>query len=51
MNKETKTKVNDRVVMMAIRPFMLDVDIVPRGLDAPGVADAVASAMMEGGLR
>ena len=46
MNNEMKTKVSDKVVMMAMRPLMLDVDIVPRGLDTPGVADAVALAMM-----
>src|SRR5271168_2295699 len=45
MNRETKTKVNEKAVMMAINPLMLDVDIVPRGLDTPGIADEVGVAI------
>jgi hypothetical protein len=45
MNRETKTKVNEKAVMMAINPLMSDVDIVPRGLDTPGIADGVGVAI------
>jgi hypothetical protein len=45
MNRETRTKVNEKAVMMAINPLMLDVDIVPRGLDTPGIADGVGVAI------
>lgn len=47
MNKETNTKVNEKAVMMETSPFMLDVDIVPRGGDTSGTADGAGSAMME----
>jgi hypothetical protein len=31
---------------MAINPLMLGVDIAPRGLDAPGIADGVGVAIV-----
>jgi hypothetical protein len=46
MNRETKTKINEKAVMMAINPLMLGVDIAPRGLDTPGVADGVGIAIV-----
>ena len=46
MNRETKTKVNEKAVMMVINPLMSDVDIVPRGLDTPGIADGVGVAIV-----
>ena len=46
MNRETKTKVNEKAVMMVINPLMLDVDIVPRGWDRPGIADEVGVAIL-----
>ena len=46
MNRETRTKVNEKAVMMAINPLMSDVDIVPRGLDTPGIADGVGVAIV-----
>ena len=39
------TKVNEKAVMMMVNPLMLDVDIVPRGLDTPGIADGVGAAI------
>jgi hypothetical protein len=50
MSKETKTNVNEKAVMMEIKPLMSDVDIVPRGGDTPGTTDEAKSAMM-GWLR
>jgi hypothetical protein len=46
MNRETKTKVNEKAVMMVINPLMSDVDIVPRGWDTPGIADGVGVAIV-----
>jgi hypothetical protein len=51
MNRETKTKVNEKAVMMMVNPLMLDVDIVPRGLDTPGIADGVGVAIASGYRR
>lgn len=46
MNRETKTKVNEKAVMMVINPLILDVDIVPRGSDTPGIGDGVGVAIV-----
>lgn len=47
MKSETSTMVNENVVMMATRPLMFEVDIVPRGLDSPGNEEGLGSAMLE----
>ena len=49
MKRDTKTKVNEKAVMMTINPLMLDADIVPRGLDAPGMADGLGVAIVVDG--
>jgi len=51
MNRETKTKVNEKAVIMVINPLMSDVDIVPRGLDTPGIADGVGVAIVVRDVR
>ena len=51
MNRETKTKVNEKAVMIAINPLMLDVDIVTRGVDSPGIADGVGVAIVVRDVR
>jgi hypothetical protein len=46
MKRDMKTKVREKVVMMAIRPLMLEGEIVPSGFDTPGMAVGVEEAIM-----